>query len=367
MGVDRRYFTCFDWTLFGLLLAIAGLGLVNLYSASHAGGEAGTAYVRQAWWLGLGLLVMLAAALPDYRLLETYAYPLYAVSLVLLVWVLFFGRTVSGSQRWIALGSVALQPSELAKVALVAVLAKFFVGGEPDQQYGLRDLFWPLALLAPPFALVALQPDLGTALLLAAIFFSLVFFAGLRWQTLLGVFLTGLASLPIAWSLLKDYQKSRVLTFVDPYTDPLGAGYHIIQSKIAVGSGMLLGKGYLKGTQAHLYFLPERHTDFIFSVWAEEWGFLGSVLVVLLYGALIAWGLNIARHSRERFGRLLALGITANVFWQSTVNIGMVLGLLPVVGVPLPLFSYGGSSLLSNMLAFGILMSISIRRFMFQR
>lgn len=367
MIFDRRYLTCFDWTLCGLVLAIAGLGLVNLYSASHAGGEAGTAYVRQAWWLGLGMLVMLAVAVPDYRLLETYAYPLYAVSLLLLAYVLFFGRTISGSQRWIALGGLALQPSELAKVALVAVLAKFFLGGEPDQQYGLRDLVVPLVLLAVPFALVALQPDLGTALLFSAIFFSIVFFAGLRWQTLLGVMLAGVASLPVAWSLLKDYQKSRVLTFVDPSTDPLGAGYHIIQSKIAVGSGMLLGKGYLKGTQAHLYFLPERHTDFIFSVWAEEWGFVGSVLVVLLYGALIAWGLNIARHCRDRFGRMLALGITANIFWQSAVNIGMVLGLLPVVGVPLPLFSYGGSSLVSTMLSFGILMSISIRRFMFQR
>jgi len=367
MAIDRRYFSNFDWTLLGLILAIAGLGLVNLYSASHAGGEAGSTYIRQAYWLGIGLLLMFAVAIPDYRLLETYAYPFYALSLLLLVGVLFGGRTVSGGQRWIQLGGFGFQPSELAKVAMVCVLAKFFLGGEPGQTYTLRDLRWPMVMLLPPFLLVALQPDLGTALLLAAIFFSLVFFAGLYWKSFLIVALSGLASLPIGWSLLKDYQRNRVLTFLDPATDPLGAGYHIIQSKIAVGSGMFLGKGFLKGTQAHLYFLPERHTDFIFSVWAEEWGFVGSILVVILYGALIAWGLKIASHSRDRFGRLLALGITANIFWQTTVNIGMVLGLLPVVGVPLPLFSYGGSSLVSTMLSFGLLMSISIRRFIFQR
>jgi rod shape determining protein RodA len=366
VAIDRRFFSNFDWTLLGLTLAVAALGLANLYSASHAGGETGAAYVRQAWWLGIGLVVMFAVALPDYRLLETYAYPLYACSLLFLVWVLVFGRTVSGSQRWILLGGLSFQPSELAKIALVVVLARFFVGGQPGQAYTLRDLLLPLGLLALPFLLVALEPDLGTALLMVSIFFSVVFFVGIRWRSFLAVLLTGLAALPLGWSLLKDYQRSRVLTFFDPETDPLGAGYHVIQSKIAIGSGMLTGRGFLKGTQAHLYFLPERHTDFIFSVWAEEWGFLGSALVLLLYAALIMWGLNVARRSRERFGRLLAFGLTAIIFWQAVVNIGMVLGLLPVVGVPLPLFSYGGSALISTMLSVGLLMSISMRRFIFQ-
>jgi rod shape determining protein RodA len=367
VAVDRRFFSNFDWTLLGLVLAVAGLGLLNLYSASHAGGEAGTAFVRQATWLGAGLVLMLLVALPDYRLLETYAYLLYGLSLVLLVWVLIFGKSVSGGQRWIQVAGVAFQPSELAKVALVSVLARYFLGSEPGERYSLRELAVPAALLLPPFLLIALEPDLGTALLLGAIFFSLVMFVGLRWQSLLTVFLAGLAALPVGWAMLKDYQKSRVLTFLDPYTDPLGAGYHVIQSKIAVGSGMLLGKGFLKGTQSHLYFLPERHTDFIFSVWAEEWGFAGSLAALLLYAALILWALNIARRSRERFGRLLAFGLAANIFWQAVVNVGMVLGLLPVVGVPLPLFSYGGSSVLSIMISMGLLMSISMRRFIFQR
>jgi rod shape determining protein RodA len=367
MAIDRRFFSSFDWTLLGLVLVVAGLGLVNLYSASHVGTEQGTTYVKQAWWLGIGLAVMLVVALPDYRLLETYAYPAYGASLALLVWVLVVGRSVSGGQRWIQMGGVSLQPSELAKVALVAVLARFFLEGHAGRSYSLRDLIVPLSLLAPPFVLVALQPDLGTALLLAAIFFSIVFFVGIQWKSFLAVLLTGMAAMPIGWSCLKEYQRSRILTFFNPENDPLGAGYHAIQSKIAVGSGMLAGKGFLKGTQAHLYFLPERHTDFIFSVWAEEWGFLGSALAVLLYAALIVWGLNIARHSRERFGRLLAFGLTANIFWQAVVNIGMVLGVLPIVGVPLPLFSYGGSSLLSTMLSVGLLMSVSMRRFIFQR
>ncbi len=365
MAIDRRFFSNFDWKLLGLILAVSLLGLVNLYSASHAGGEAGSVYIKQAYWLGVGLLLMVIVALPDYRLLETYAYAVYGASLVLLLWVLVSGRSVSGGQRWIQLGGFGFQPSELAKVALVCVLAKFFLGGQAGQPYSLRDLLVPLALLAVPFVLVALEPDLGTALLLVAIFFSVVFMIGLRWKSFAAVLLSGLAALPVGWSLLKDYQRARVMTFFAPETDPLGAGYHAIQSKIAVGSGMLTGKGFLKGTQAHLYFLPERHTDFIFSVWAEEWGFVGSATLILLYAALILWALNIARHSRERFGRLLALGLTANLFWQAVVNVGMVLGVLPVVGVPLPLFSYGGSSFLSTMLSVGLLMSVSMRRFMF--
>ncbi|MFH0808970.1 MAG: rod shape-determining protein RodA [Pseudomonadota bacterium] len=368
MAIDRRLFTSFDWTLLGLVLGVASLGLVNLYSASHAGGEAGAAYMKQAYWFGFGLAVMIMVALPDYRLLETYAYPLYAVSLLLLLGVLVLGKSVSGGQRWIQLGGFAFQPSETAKVALVAVLSRFFLrGGRPGQAYSLRELMVPAALLGGPFILVALEPDLGTALLMAAIFFSMVLFIGLHWKSLLAVVLSGLAALPVGWTMLKDYQRTRVMTFITPESDPLGAGYHAIQSKIAVGSGMLTGKGYLKGTQAHLYFLPERHTDFIFSVWAEEWGFLGCTLVVCLYAALVVWGLNISRRSRERFGRLLALGLTANIFWQAVVNIGMVLGVLPVVGVPLPLFSYGGSSLISTMISIGLLMSVSMRRFMFQR
>jgi len=366
MFIDRRLLHNFDWVLVGLVVTLALMGILNLYSASHLGGEASSIYVRQATWLAIGLVLMLAAAAVDYHWLETYAHHVYAAALVLLVVVLVAGRTVSGSQRWLTLGPVVVQPSELAKLGLVAALARFFLQGQVGRSYTLRDLLIPLGILGAPFVLIALQPDLGTALLLAAIFFSLVFFVGMRWKSFLIVLVSGLAALPVFWSAMKDYQKSRVLTFFDPQNDPLGAGYHVIQSKIAVGSGQLMGKGFLKGTQSHLYFLPERHTDFIFSVWAEEWGFMGAALAVIIYAMLIVWGLNIARRSKDRFGRLLAYGLTANLFWQGVVNIGMVLGLLPVVGVPLPLFSYGGSSLLTTLVSVGLLLNVSMRRFMFQ-
>ncbi|MBN1106836.1 MAG: rod shape-determining protein RodA, partial [Deltaproteobacteria bacterium] len=313
-----------------------------------------------------GFAVMLLMTTFDYHLLERLAYPSYFLCIALLLLVPLIGGVHSGSQRWLSVGSVSIQPSEMTKIALVIVLAKFFSDHVHPAAYRLRDLWAPFLLAGLPALLIVKQPDLGTALILLIVAFTVILFAGIRWKSLLILVLGCISSAPFLWFALKEYQQRRILTFLSPEMDPLGAGYHIHQSKIAIGSGLFWGKGFLKGTQTRLHFLPEQHTDFAFSVLAEEWGFAGAMIVLLLYLLLILWGLDIARNSRDRFGTFIALGVVAFLFWQLAINVGMTTGLLPVVGIPLVLISYGGSSVLCFMAAMGLLMNISMRRFMFQ-
>ena len=302
----------------------------------------------------------------DYHIIERAAYLVYFFSIGLLILVLVTGKVFSGSQRWISFGGIAFQPSEFAKIALVIILSKFFTSQGEYTEYRLRDLWRPFILIAIPFILILKEPDLGTALMLFIIFVSILLFMKINWRSLAIVLVVAIPSIPFVWFTLKEYQQKRILTFLRPENDPLGAGYHIIQSKIAVGSGLLWGKGYLKGTQTRLHFLPEQHSDFAFSVLAEEWGFAGSFMLIVLYLLLILWSLNIAKNSKDMFGSILAVGIISIVFWQLVINISMTIGLMPVVGIPLVFFSSGGSSIISTMIGMGLLMNISMRRFMFQ-
>ncbi|MBW1990780.1 MAG: rod shape-determining protein RodA [Deltaproteobacteria bacterium] len=347
------------------MLALAAIGIVNLYSAGYNRIPEGATpvYLKQTYWLGLGLAVMFLSLLYDYRHYERLAYPLYILSIVLLVGVMVAGKSVSGSRRWLALGPVSFQPAELAKLAVILVLARYFHRRPQLAPLTFKDLLAPVALVLLPALIIIKQPDLGSGLLVVAVAAAVILFAGVHWRTLVVSLIGLLAAAPAAWPFLKDYQKQRILAFLNPEKDPLGAGYHIIQSEIAVGSGQFWGKGFLKGTQSQLYFLPEQHTDFVFSVFAEEWGFAGSALVLLLYIGLILWGLQIARTCKDRFGQFLAVGVTALLFWQIFINLCMVTGLCPVVGLPLPLLSYGGSSLVTTLLALGILLNIRMRRF----
>ena len=362
---DRRLIQNFDWVLLGLVVIICATGIVNLYSAGYNRGEGTPLYVKQLYWLAVGLGVMCVTLTYDYRHLEKLSYPIYILSILLLVAVMFGGKMVSGSRRWLPLGPLAFQPAEIAKIAIILALATYFNRRPRIEAMGLKDLILPGVLVMIPVALIIKQPDLGSGILVALVAASLILFVGVRWRTLMGCGLTLVMLSPVIWHFLKDYQRQRVLTFLDPGKDPLGAGYHILQSMIAVGSGQFWGKGFLQGTQSQLYFLPEQHTDFVFSVFAEEWGFVGSAVLLLLFTALALWGLLVARECKERFGHLLAVGVTALIFWQIFINLCMVTGFLPVVGIPLPLFSYGGSSLITTLLGVGFLLNIRMRRYLF--
>lgn len=365
---DRRLIQNFDWILFLILVLIGVIGVLNLYSATYALREASGSqiFMKQIYWYLIGFVVLLVMTTFDYYLLERFAWIIYGASIALLIIVLIIGDVRSGSQRWINLGGFSFQPSETAKIAIVIILAKFFNEQRQVSEYRLRDLWRPFLLIAIPSLLILKEPDLGTALVLVIVGFSIFLFMKINWKSLLIMFLAALSAAPFIWFTLKEYQQRRILTFLSPDMDPLGAGYHINQSKIAIGSGLLWGKGFLKGTQTRLHFLPEQHTDFVFSVWAEEWGFVGSVILLLLYLVLVLWGLNIAKNSKEKFGAIIAFGIITIIFWQLIINVCMVTGLLPVVGIPLVLVSYGGSSIISTMAGMGLLMNISMRRFMFQ-
>ena len=363
--IDRRLIQNIDWVLLGLVVIICATGIVNLYSAGYNRGEGTPLYIKQLYWLAVGLGVMFVTLTYDYRHLEKLSYPFYIISILLLVAVMFGGKMVSGSRRWLPLGPLAFQPAELAKIAIILVLATYFNRRTRMEAMGLKELIVPGVLVMIPVALIIKQPDLGSGILVALVAGSIILFVGVQWRTLMGCGLTLVMLSPVIWHLLKDYQRQRVLTFLDPGRDPLGAGYHILQSMIAVGSGQFWGKGFLQGTQSQLYFLPEQHTDFVFSVFAEEWGFVGSGVLLLLFTALALWGLSVARDCKERFGHLLAVGVTALIFWQIFINLCMVTGFLPVVGIPLPLFSYGGSSLITTLLGVGFLLNIRMRRYLF--
>ncbi|BCR04370.1 rod shape-determining protein RodA [Desulfuromonas versatilis] len=362
---DRRLLTHFDWVLLLVVCLVTAIGVLNLYSATSVWPPAGTPiYLKQVYWLGIGLLIAACVCAFDYRHLEYLGFIFYGVTVLLLLFVLLFGKTSMGATRWIHLGFFNLQPSEVMKIVIIITLARYF-SEKGVAAYSLRELLGPALLLGLPVLMIMKQPDLGTALLVIFIGGTMALFAGIRRSALVVLGLLGIGAMVGGWFLLHGYQKERILTFLDPERDPLGAGYHIIQSKIAVGSGGLLGKGFMKGTQSQLSFLPERHTDFAFSVFAEEWGFSGSLLLLLLYLFLIIWGIYIARRAGDRFGMYLAIGVVAMMFWHIVVNLGMVIGLLPVVGVPLPLFSYGGTSMVTTMIGTGLLLNVSMRRFMF--
>jgi rod shape determining protein RodA len=363
---DRRLVQNFDWLLLGLVFLICSLGLVNLYSAGYNRTPEGAnpLYLKQLYWLGVGLTLMVATFIYDYRHLEKLAVVIYLVSIVLLVAVMVGGKMVSGSRRWLALGPVSFQPSELVKIAVILLLARYFHVRTRPEPLRLQELLAPLGLVLLPVAIIIKQPDLGSGILVFLVAATIILFVGVNWRTLLIGLASVILAAPFAWHFLKEYQKQRLFTFMDPEKDPLGAGYHILQSMIAVGSGQFWGKGFLHGTQSQLHFLPEQHTDFVFSVFAEEWGFVGSALLVLLYAGLTLFGLNVARGCKDRFGQLLAVGVTALIFWQVFINLSMVTGLMPVVGIPLPLFSYGGSSLITTFLALGVLLNIRMRRFL---
>ncbi len=364
--IDRRLFTHFDWTLLGIVLLIASIGILNLYSTTLGGEVSGTPlYLKQIFWLLIGLSVMVVIAFTEYRFYSDFAYIVYTVAFFFLLVVTGYGIITSGAQRWIKIGSISFQPSEFVKISLILALAKFFQRPPSREGYSLKDLTLPFLLLLLPMGLILKQPDLGTSIILLLIFFSILIFVKIRWSTLLTIGLGGAAILPISWGFLKEYQKRRIITFFNPELDPLGAGYHLIQSKIAVGAGGIIGKGFMKGTQCKLGFLPEQQTDFIFSALGEEWGLIGSLMIVGLYFMLILWGLRIAVQSKDRFGAILSFGVVAMLFWHIFINIGMVLGMMPVVGIPLPLLSYGGSFLFSTLIGIGLLLNVSMRRYLF--
>ena len=350
----------FNWVVLVLIVMVASVGFVMLVSAANGNFEPWAS--RQIMRFGVGLLVMLIIALVDIRIWLKYSYLIYGLIFCLLGAVEVIGTSGMGARRWLDLGLLQLQPSELMKVALVLALARYFNDVTYENIGRPTYLLIPLLLVVMPALLMLRQPDLGTSAMLVLGSAVLFFAAGVRiWKFIL-VLCAGLASIPLVWSLLHEYQQQRILTFFDPERDPLGAGYHILQSKIALGSGNIFGKGFLGGTQSHLNFLPEKQTDFIFTMLAEEFGIVGAISLLSLYMILIGYGLAISWLSRNQFSRLLGLGVTVTLFLYVFSNIAMVTGLIPVVGVPLPLVSYGGTALLTVMIGFGFLMCIHIHR-----
>ncbi len=349
-----------SWSFVFVMTLVAGIGMAMLYSAANGSMDPWAS--RQLTRFLVALAMMLAVALTDIRLWMRYAYVFYGVMLILLVAVEVKGTIGMGAQRWIDLGFFQVQPSELMKIALVLALSRYFHGADLEDVRRLPFLLPPILLVMLPFALVLKQPDLGTALMLVAGAGAIAFLAGVRLWIFGLVLGGGLAAIPVAWQFLHNYQKNRVLTFLNPERDPLGAGYHILQSKIALGSGGLFGKGFMAGTQAHLNFLPEKQTDFIFTMMAEEFGMIGGLVLIALYVILVIYGFAITFRCRHQFGRLVAMGVTVTFFLYVFINIAMVMGLIPVVGVPLPLISYGGTAMLTLMLGFGLLMSVFVHR-----
>lgn len=363
MRSRRHIFRDFDKTLFAMVIVVLIIGLAAVYSAAHprAGDLAENYSVKQATWMALGLVLLLIAVGISYQRFIDISYPFYGVIIMALAFVLIMGRARLGAQRWFSLGGFAFQPSEFIKIALILVLANY-AGSHRGSMTGLKNFVICAVLLFIPFGLVMIQPDLGTALVLVPIFFAIMLVSGADMKYLVGMVAAGIAVMPFFWHLLRGYQRERLLVFINPNSDPLGAGYTIIQSKIAIGSGGLFGKGWLGGSQGQLNFLPEHHTDFIFSVVGEEFGFLGGIALVLLYVFIVQRALKIAALTSDMYGKAIATGVAVMIATQAIVNIGMTIGLMPVVGIPLPLVSYGGSSMLSTLTAIGLLLSVGMRR-----
>ena len=365
---DRRLLPHVNWGLVFCFILLFAVGSVNLYSASSIRMEDGiflsSFYQKQLVWGGMGLCLMLLLMCIDYRHIERLAVPFYLVVLGLLCLVPIAGKTVYGAKRWLDFGVFSLQPGELAKFAVLILGAKVLSRGGESLDW-LR-LFKVLGIGLVPFALIVQQPDMGTGLTVMALLGGMVLFHGVQWRVLRVCLLLIPLMLPMAWFVLHDYQRERIMTFLDPTRDPRGAGYHIIQSQIAIGSGEMFGKGFQAGTQSQLRFLPEKHTDFAVAVFGEEWGFVGCMTLVTLFCLFLYAIYNTVRDARERFGSTLCAGIFFYFFWQIIVNIGMVVGLMPVVGIPLPFISYGGSAMLVNCGLLGIVLSVSMRRFVFK-
>lgn len=349
-----------NWGLVLVLTAIAAIGVVSLYSAAGGRFEPWAARHGIRFAGALGLMLMVALIHPKVWL--SLAWPIYIIAMLLLVAVDVVGKIGMGAQRWLVLGPLQIQPSEIVKVAVILVLARYYHSLRPNQAGQFLYTLPPLAIILAPVALVMVQPDLGTALMVLMGGGIMLFVAGVRVWMFLMAAIGAVACLPVAWSFMHDYQKKRVLTFLDPERDPLGAGYHITQSKIAIGSGGLFGKGFLKGTQSSLNFLPEKQTDFIFTTYVEEWGMIGALVLLALFALILVWGYSIALRSQHHFGRLVAMGVTAMMFLYVFINTAMVMGLLPVVGVPLPLVSNGGTAMVSVMFACGLLVGVNVYR-----
>ncbi|MBI4963934.1 MAG: rod shape-determining protein RodA [Desulfomonile tiedjei] len=357
-----------EWPLILISLMLSGIGIGLIFSATAPMGEVGRSLVlKQMTWCSLGLVLMALFVLFDYHSLDRWAVWFFAAVVIALVAVWGLGKVTAGSRRWIELGLLRFQPSEFAKLAVVLILAKYYQDAPSIEGRQISDLVKPLLLVGLPIILVLIQPDLGTASLMFLVAVSMVAVAGLNRRALLWAGGALLAIVPVLAlvgdKLLLGYQKKRLITFLNPDTDPLGAGYHIIQSQIAIGSGGLFGKGFLQGTQNQLMFLPVNHTDFIFSILAEEWGFVGCAVVLILFGALFLRAMAVADQARDNFGALLVFGCTVILFWHVAINVGMVMGLAPVVGVPLCFLSYGGSALLTSFICIAIMVNVSMRRF----
>ena len=361
LRIDRRLLQNVDWLLLVTAFGLVVISTVTLASL-HVGRAGGNVVVRQLIWFAIGLVVMVFLASLDSRRLVRAAPALYLLGLVGLASVFALGRTVSGARRWIVLGPLSVQPSELFKVCFVLMMV-WALTSRWAQPVGKLTLTLMLPMVAVPVLLIIKQPDLGTALLLVPVLVILLIGAGMRLKLFGGLALAALSALPLAWLALKEYQRERILVFLDPFRDPLGSAYNVIQAKIAIGSGQLLGKGVAGATQSRLAFLPERHTDFIFAVFAEMWGFVGCLVLLLCYVLLLLRGFDIAATAREPVGRLVALGATSLFAAQVLINVGMVTGLLPVVGIPLPLMSYGGSSMVASFMTIGLLLSVRMRQF----
>jgi rod shape determining protein RodA len=366
IGAYEEEFKRFNWTLLILMLIIFAVGIFNLLSATQVADKSQGLYKNQLMWFGVGLFVTGGVLLVHYSFFSRIAYLIYFACIAMLVATLFFGRASLGARRWIGFGGLHVQPSEFMKIAMMICLAKYFSTDRVVGGYRLKDLILPVMLIGVPSLLIMMQPDLGTAMIVILSSATLLLFIKINTRTLLALITVFLLSSPLIYTFgLKEYQRQRIITFIDPMSDPKGSGYNSIQSMIAVGAGQLFGKGYRKGTQSHLNFLPEHHTDFIFSVFSEEHGFVGCALLFILYAAFLASGVSVAYQSNDKFGMLLALGITTVFFWQVFVNLGMVMGIMPIVGVPLPFMSYGGSSLLTSMAGVALLLNIANKKMMF--
>lgn len=359
LSLKEKFFNI-SYSYIMFIMILAAIGIVMLYSAAN--GSWSPWALNQLIRFGAGFALMLVLALTDIRVFMRYSYVFYFATLILLIIVDVRGHIGMGAQRWIDLKFFKLQPSEFMKIAMVLVLARYFHASSLQSIESIRGIIAPLLMALFPAALIVLQPDLGTALMLLFTTGAIFFVVGVQiWK--FGIVLLGaIVTAPIAWHFLHDYQQNRVLTFLNPERDPLGAGYHIIQSKIALGSGGVFGKGFLKGTQSHLNFLPEKHTDFIFTMLSEEFGLVGAVLIILLNILILAYSYSFALKSTSYFGKLVAIGLATNYFMYVSINIAMVLGLIPVVGIPLPLISYGGTVMLSIMASFGIILAVHINR-----
>lgn len=366
---ERTFLRRIDWNFAGVILALNVIGLINLYSATHGHADVGTdrLFVSQIFWLFVGWGVYFVMTLIDYQVFIRMSYVIYGLNLAALIAVFFFGKIALGAQRWLDFGFFSYQPSESMKLALVLLMSRIMSYKSYPEGLGLKDLFVPLIFVTGiPFLVTAEQPDLGTAMMLFIIGCSILFFIKIQTKILAAVaFVLFLGGVGAWFFALHDYQRDRVYTFLDPGRDPRGKGYNSIQSKIAVGSGKVFGKGFRKGTQSQLEFLPERHTDFIYSVLSEEHGFIGSLTTIGLFATLFLLGVRIASQARDRAGAILTVGVLAILFWHQFINIAMVIGLLPIVGIPLPLLSYGGSNMLTTMMALGLISSVSYRKHMF--